>query len=183
MPDKPQSDAERLAAIVALCQRYDHPGVNACTHALAHEVKTLLSGGYVGPRPAAQPLNRLEIELPMPPQATHPNARGHWATKAKAVAKQREDAATMATVVLRQLGRRPPLWERVSIQATFYKPGKQAKRADEDGLISWCKASVDGLQGSVIKNDSGVTWLPPVQVLGDAAEERKLVLVVTPILK
>lgn len=141
------------------------------------EVKKLLSGGHVGPRPAPYSLDSISIELPMPPQATHPNARPHWAVKAKAVAKQREDAATMASVVLR--GKGPPLWERVTIQATFYKPGKQAKLADQDGLISWCKASVDGLQGTVIKNDSGVTWLPPVQVLGDAAEERKLVLVIT----
>jgi hypothetical protein len=28
----------RLAEIVALCQRYDHPGVNAGAHALARKI-------------------------------------------------------------------------------------------------------------------------------------------------
>jgi hypothetical protein len=41
MSDKPQTAEERLAAIVALCSRYDHPGVNADTHALARKVLVL----------------------------------------------------------------------------------------------------------------------------------------------
>jgi hypothetical protein len=152
-------------------------------HMEASEVRKLLDGGYVGPRPAKQPLDSLEIELPIPPQSTHPNSRGaHWSKKAKGVAQQREDAATMAGVVLRQLKRAAPQWERVTVQATFYKPGNRARPMDSDNLIAWLKGTMDGLQDAgIVKNDSGTTWLPPVQLLGADAEERKLVLVIEPL--
>jgi hypothetical protein len=53
---------------------------------------------------------------------------------------------------------------------------------DPDNLIAWCKATCDGLtDAGVLRGDKNVTWLPPVQVLGDEAEERKLVLIVKPL--
>jgi Holliday junction resolvase RusA-like endonuclease len=73
----------------------------------------------------------------------------------------------------------PPAWERAEVQATFYRPGKRAKLLDRDNAIAMCKGAFDGLQeAGVIVNDSGLVPLPPIQVIGDAADERKLVLVI-----
>lgn len=43
-PSRDMSDAERLAAIVALCQRYNTPAVNPGTHALANKILEIATG-------------------------------------------------------------------------------------------------------------------------------------------
>lgn len=145
------------------------------------EVRKLLSGCHVGPRPAPYALDSIEIELPMPPRATHPNASNHnWRPKAFAIKRQREDAAIAAKLALKGSG--PPRWERVTIQATLYVPGNRAKVHDATNIIGWLKPTEDGISedAGIIANDRGVTWLPPIQKIGAAAEgERKLVLVIT----
>lgn len=144
------------------------------------DVRKLLAGEHVPPRLKLRPCpDSLEIELPIPPLATRPNATGHWTKLSSAVKKQRADAATVAAIVLR--GITPPRWKRATVQATFYRHHKNARRTDEDNLIAWLKASFDGLQDSgIVANDSGLTHLPPKQVLGkEAGGESRVVLVIT----
>lgn len=110
------------------------------------------------------------IELPLPPQDTHPNARpAHWAVKSKAVKKQRSAAGVMARQAVQFTARGFP-WRTATIQATFYL----ARKRDADGCLSWLKASFDGLaDAGLIANDSGLTHLPVVQVTGKAAGKRR----------
>jgi hypothetical protein len=143
------------------------------------DVRKLMAGEHVPRRPAARPCpDRLEIELPMPPSATRPNASGqHWTKKARAIKRQREDAATASAIALR--GITPPRWQAASVQATFYRHQKNCRRADSDNLVGWLKASFDGLQDSgVIANDSGLTHLPPQQLLGKEADGSSRVVLV-----
>ncbi len=151
-------------------------------HMEASDVRKIMAGDYVPSRPGKRPCpDVLTIELPIPNKATHPNSRGHWSKIAKAKKEQRHDAHAEANVALRHGGYGAPHWERASIKATFHKPGNQAKLSDQDGMIAWLKATADGLQdASIIANDSGLVWLPPVELLGEeAGKERKLVLVIT----
>lgn len=86
------------------------------------------------------------IDLPLPPDCLHPNSRPHWAQKAKATKACRE----MACIVGRT--KRPPKpFMRADYRLTFWLKRKR----DYDGLISFCKAYLDGLQDAgIIANDS-----------------------------
>jgi crossover junction endodeoxyribonuclease RusA len=100
----------------------------------------------------------IAIDLPLPRKATHPNARPHWAVKAKATKANRRDAALVA----KQCAPAKP-WEKATVQCSFTLPRKQ----DADNLQAWCKAYFDGLQdGGIITNDSGLTHLPVTQTTG-----------------
>ena len=126
--------------------------------------------------------HQLEITIPLPPRATHPNRRhGHWSSKSKAVKQQRTDAYYAAIHAMNKAGMAKPRWKAASIQATFYKPSGRAKTQDIDNAIGWLKGSCDGLTDSgVLSDDRGLTWLPPKEILGAAAGgERKVVLLVS----
>jgi crossover junction endodeoxyribonuclease RusA len=86
------------------------------------------------------------IDLPLPPDCLHPNARVHWAQRAKATKQCRELACLMA----RQVRPKKP-FKAANYRLTFWL----ARKRDYDGLQSFCKAYVDGLQdGGIIENDS-----------------------------
>lgn len=126
--------------------------------------------------------NFLEITIPLPPRDTHPNARGHWSKKQRAVRKQREDAFLAAKHAMEHLPR-PPRWKQCTIHATFYRPRAHDRAADGLNMIAWLKATEDGFQDAgVFENDRGNTWLAPTQFLGrEAGTEAKVVILVTPI--
>lgn len=90
------------------------------------------------------------IELPWPPKAVHPNARTHWAPKARATKRMRHDAAWAAKEARVKVGDGP-----VHISLTFYPPDK--RRRDLDGCISSCKAYLDGLADALGIDDSRFT--------------------------
>jgi len=114
----------------------------------------------------------IEITLPLPPKQLHPNGRCHYMAKARAVKKARWEAGIAAVAALE--GRKPPRWEKATVQATFYV----AKKGDGDGRNSSLKAALDGLQDAgIVANDSGLTVLPPLQVLDPRrGGQRKVVL-------
>jgi Holliday junction resolvase RusA-like endonuclease len=147
----------------------------------ADEVRQLMAGKHVPPRPKLMPCpDTLEIELPMPPLATQPNARSKtWHKKYRLMQKQKADAATVAAIVMRNMT--PPRWTSATVHATFYRPNKNCRRADDDNLIGWLKASFDGLQeAGVMKNDAGLRHLPPTQLLGKVAGDvSRVVLTIT----
>lgn len=87
------------------------------------------------------------ITLPWPAKALHPNARVHWATKARA-AKAARTAAGWATdaakVKIEGEGA-------VTLKITFYPPDK--RRRDLDGMLSSLKNGVDGIADALGVND------------------------------
>lgn len=102
----------------------------------------------------------LLICISQPGQAAHPNARAHWAAKAKAVAKIREEAALGA---MRLMGRNCPNWPKAWLRLSYGFP--RAGRRDPDNLIAWAKGVVDGLvDAGLMADDNAITWAP-VQVV------------------
>ena len=90
------------------------------------------------------------INLPWPDRAVSPNARTHWAPKARATRRMRQDAAWAAKEAHIKVGDGP-----VHVALTFYPPDR--RRRDLDGCISSCKAYLDGLADALGVDDSRFT--------------------------
>lgn len=87
------------------------------------------------------------IHLPWPPRAVHPNARQHWAPKARATRRMRQDAAWSA----RAAGLRAADGS-LTVRLRFCPP--DARRRDLDGMIASCKAYLDGIADALGVDDS-----------------------------
>jgi len=89
-----------------------------------------------------------EISLPWPSRYLHPNARVHWSRKAFATSRSRWDAdiATRAAGISKL--------DLASLKATivFHPPDK--RRRDLDGMLSSCKAYLDGISDAIGIDDS-----------------------------
>lgn len=92
-------------------------------------------------------MSSLTLTLPWPDRALHPNARPHWAYKARVVRDSREYAAWSA----RTLGHKPR-WAAATVTLTFCPPDK--RRRDLDGMLSACKAMLDGIADATGIDDS-----------------------------
>ena len=127
---------------------------------------------------------QITVTIPMPDRRLHPNGRvSSVFVKAKLAKKLRYDTgmAAMAAMIEAKMFVPRPKWDRVTVLATFYKPGSFAKAGDADGCIAVLKSAIDGIQDSqLIVNDSGVTWLPPIQILGrEAGFHAKVEILIT----
>ena len=118
------------------------------------------------------PTAEVRITLPLPARALSPNARQHWAAKAKAV-KQARATAKMAAI--RATRGKPPRWERAEVRTTFYWPDR--RRRDADNAISSCKALLDGIaDAGIVLDDVGFILHPPAMTK-DALNPRVEVVV------
>jgi crossover junction endodeoxyribonuclease RusA len=125
----------------------------------------------VNPNPEvfSTPGTAVNIDLPLPPKETNPNARSHWRPKAAATKRQRSAAAVLARQATQFACYGFP-WKAATVQATFYR----GRRIDADNALASLKASFDGLaDAGIIANDSGLTHLPVVQVTGKATGGRR----------
>jgi crossover junction endodeoxyribonuclease RusA len=123
------------------------------------------------PKPAPLPLRKPEragdvlvLFLPLPPEELHPNARVHFQNKARHAKNARNIAATIATTA-----RLEAPWEAARIDATFYLP----RVRDADGLWTWIKNYIDGLQQIIIQNDSRVQLGDVWQHTGKLSDGRR----------
>lgn len=103
----------------------------------------------------------MKIVLPLPPRALSPNARGHWAPKARAVKQYR----MIAFIEAKNAGAgRGPAWERAEVRTVFCVPDN--RRRDPDNLLASCKAALDGIVDSGLLTDDRYLILhPPVVVV------------------
>jgi crossover junction endodeoxyribonuclease RusA len=97
-----------------------------------------------------RPEGELRVELPWPPKVLSPNARIHWARKAKATGAVRFEAkwsvlAARGTVV-------KPKWPAAALTIEFRPPDK--RRRDMDNLIASMKAATDGIADALGIDDS-----------------------------
>lgn len=89
------------------------------------------------------------IILPWPAKELSPNARGHWAPKARAARKARMDAfyATKAAKVGIVAGEVP-----ITLRIEFCPPDK--RKRDADNMLASCKNFFDGIADALSVNDS-----------------------------
>ncbi|RUW04031.1 hypothetical protein [Mesorhizobium sp. M1A.F.Ca.IN.020.04.1.1] len=93
----------------------------------------------------------IAITLPWPPRSLHPNARTHWARKAKDAKQARITAAWCA----REAGIRKgdcDIPQALKVTAIFYPPNRH--KHDLDGCLSSCKAFLDGIADAIGVDDS-----------------------------
>lgn len=101
-------------------------------------------------------MTSIRINLPIPPKPLWPNARPHWATKARAVKGYRTLAQALTMVALRC---DKPRWPLAEVTATFFF--KTNRRRDRDNCLAALKAAFDGLTDSgLIADDSGLIHMP-----------------------
>ncbi len=79
------------------------------------------------------------IDLPWPDKSLHPNARIHWAPKAKATKRARETGRMCAYAS----GIRKFDATELKVTITFFPPDN--RRRDLDGMLSNMKAMLDGI--------------------------------------
>lgn len=100
-------------------------------------------------------MSTTRIILPLPPRDLHPNARVHWAAKARATKQARQTGYVAARVAWGLSP--PPCWPLARVTATFYF--KTNRKQDRDNLIAWLKSYIDGLEDfGIIDDDTNLLW-------------------------
>jgi crossover junction endodeoxyribonuclease RusA len=89
-----------------------------------------------------------EIVLPWPPRELSPNARVHWARRAKAARAYREACYWLC----KQAGIVAPKDGRIALDVRFYPPSR--RRRDDDNAIGSFKAGRDGIADALGVDDS-----------------------------
>ena len=77
------------------------------------------------------------ISLPWPAREMHPNSRAHWAVKSRATKASRTQAYWLAHMGMTELPDGP-----IAVRIVFHPPDN--RRRDVDGMLSACKAYLDG---------------------------------------
>ena len=112
------------------------------------------------------------ITLPIPNNGLSPNARLHWAAKAKLTKNARLASYYIAKVVLNG---ELPKWTSARTTITYYK--KTAAHMDADGALSRLKAALDGIaDAGIVSNDKAFSH-NPITILKDAANPRVGILI------
>ena len=105
------------------------------------------------------------IVLPLPPRELSPNARPHWAAKARAVRRYRE------TAYLSSLAERRARPMRVAkVTARFFF--RTRRRRDRDNLLASLKPAFDGIADAGIVTDDSAMVHMPVEQRVDRANPR-----------
>lgn len=100
-----------------------------------------------------------ELTLPWPSRDLHPNARVHWARKAKAVKAARYQAGLAAIAAGFRV--HPLPHGRIHLYLDFYPPNR--RRHDDDGLLSSMKAARDGIADALGIDDNRFVSHPYVR--------------------
>lgn len=90
----------------------------------------------------------IALDLPWPDRKLHPNARLHWAAKAKATKVARSNAGWIA----KEAGLKRIDAKGLLVTAIFSPPDR--RRRDRDGMLSSIKAYLDGIADVVGIDDS-----------------------------
>ena len=105
------------------------------------------------------------IVLPLPPRELSPNARPHWAAKARAIKRYRQTAWLCALAVRPS---QPVQVARVTSRFFF----RTLRRRDRDNLLASLKPAFDGIADArVVANDAGMIHMPVEQYV-DRADPR-----------
>jgi len=113
----------------------------------------------------------LTVTLSLPPKALSPNARAHWAAKAKAVQAYRGEAKLLARVAISEAGLDVPAgWgDEIMVRATFWF--RVERRRDRDNAQASLKSALDGIAEAMGVDDSRFI-MAPATLLVDATDPR-----------
>ena len=113
------------------------------------------------------------FRLPPIPNGLSPNARLHWAAKAKLTAQYREWARIGCLAAMREHPECGPYpWRSVLVQLTYH--GSMMR--DRDNMIAKAKALFDGLaDAGLVGNDRLITHLPPAAI-GKGQRDRHVIV-------
>ena len=105
--------------------------------------------------------NMIELSFPWPPKELSPNARVHWATKAKAAKKYKSDCYWLCRFKQLDHGAyicrpRPNLKKMPRLTVSFHPPSK--RRADIDNMFSSYKYGLDAIAEFLGIDDSQFTY-------------------------
>ena len=117
------------------------------------------------------------IRVGIPDRCLSPNARVHWARRAKAKKAARYSAQWSAAEAMGRLWPRQdaPKWDAATIEPRVYWPNRH--KVDGDNMLSSLKASFDGLvDAGLLADDKGVRFLPCV--MGYSKDDPRVELVV-----
>lgn len=99
------------------------------------------------------------IRMPLPPKELSPNARVHWARKAKVVKAVREEAYYSTLAAMREVGI-TAYWPIAVIEPRFYVATN--RRRDRDNLAASLKAARDGIaDAGLVANDTDLRNIDP----------------------
>jgi crossover junction endodeoxyribonuclease RusA len=107
--------------------------------------------------------------LHLPPAPLNPNARPHWAAKARAVKNYRNTAWLAAAAALGP-GRPAPRWTRARVVIVWYT--KTDRHPDRDNALASLKAAFDGLTDAGIITDDKELFHEPIEFRVDAKRPR-----------
>ena len=94
----------------------------------------------------------IELVFGWPPRELSPNARVHWATKAKAAKKYKQDCGW----ICKAIRFRPRKEHTADLVIQFCPPDN--RRRDVDNMLSSCKALFDAVSESLGIDDSEFTY-------------------------
>lgn len=98
----------------------------------------------------------IRIEMPWPPAALSPNARGHWSKRSKAAKAYRAECFMEMFVLVRK--EKPAIPEgRLLLDLEFVPP--DARRRDDDNCLAAFKAGRDGIAEALGVDDSRFTTM------------------------
>lgn len=114
-------------------------------------------------------MNLAVIVIPIPPSELLPNARPHWAAKARA-AKHSRGAAYLCA--LEASGNTRPMWPAAVCHIRWFARDKRGLRLDDDNVISATKPARDGLTDAGIWVDDNKVRIGKVEIGVDRERPR-----------
>jgi Holliday junction resolvase RusA-like endonuclease len=110
------------------------------------------------------------LTLPMPDRKLSPNARTHWAVKARVVKAARDKGKWAAQKVLHDAGIEPPQWSKAHYFVAFFC--STAAKRDNDNLMASLKSYRDGIADSGLVADDCGMWPQGCEIKKDALNPR-----------
>lgn len=111
----------------------------------------------------------LTVTVGIPARTLSPNARCHWAVKAKATKRARVEAWASAQVAMYEANVKGG-WKEATAEVHWY--ARDVRRRDKDNCLASLKATFDGLvDAGLLHDDNAITHLPLV-ILVDSKNPR-----------
>lgn len=110
----------------------------------------------------------MQVILPWPPKELSPNARMHWARRAKAAKYYRE----LCCLKTKNAGFKVPEEGKIRLMITFYPPDRRHR--DADNQVAMIKAGLDGFADALGVNDR--RFLPTFRFTDEVSGEVRISL-------